>query len=36
MQSFNEGGANMIRVAVDACHLVIAYLGREKLREIFP
>jgi transmembrane protein EpsG len=34
--NFNEGGANVIRVAVDAAPLLIAYLGREKLREIFP
>ena len=26
----------IIRVAVDAVPLLIAYLGREKLREIFP
>jgi transmembrane protein EpsG len=34
--NFNEGGANIIRVMVYAAPLVIAYLGREKLREIFP
>ncbi|WP_062109522.1 EpsG family protein [Bacillus niameyensis] len=33
---FDEGGANMIRVFVDAVPLLIAFLGREKLREIFP
>ena len=32
----NEGGANIIRVAVNAAPLVIAYFGREKLRQIFP
>ncbi|MEH7224598.1 EpsG family protein [Bacillus sp. JJ1566] len=31
-----EGGANILRVAVDAVPIVIAYLGREKLRKIFP
>lgn len=34
--SFNEGGASVIRVAVEAVPLLIAYLGRERLREIFP
>jgi transmembrane protein EpsG len=34
--NFAEGGANVIRVAVDAVPLVIAYFGREKLRQIFP
>lgn len=34
--NFQEGGANVIRVAVDAAPLLIAYLGRDKLREIFP
>ncbi len=34
--NFNEGGANILRVAVDAVPLIIAYMGREKLREIFP
>ena len=33
---FNEGGANLIRVAVSAAPLLIAYLGKERLREIFP
>ena len=32
----NEGGANIIRVAVNAAPLVIAYFGRERLRQIFP
>lgn len=31
-----EGGANIIRVIVYVVPVVIAYLGREKLREIFP
>lgn len=33
---FQEGGASIVRVAVTAVPLVIAFLGREKLREIFP
>ncbi|MDP4083168.1 MAG: EpsG family protein [Bacillota bacterium] len=35
-QNFSEGGANLLRVAVDAVPIIIAYLGKEKLREIFP
>ena len=34
--TFDEGGANILRVAVSAAPLVIAYLGRAKLREVFP
>ncbi|MCJ8009120.1 EpsG family protein [Lederbergia wuyishanensis] len=33
---FDEGGANIVRVAVHGVPLFIAYLGREKLRTIFP
>ncbi|WEG11518.1 EpsG family protein [Pullulanibacillus sp. KACC 23026] len=33
---FQEGGANIIRVFVTASPLLIAYLGRDKLREIWP
>jgi transmembrane protein EpsG len=33
---FNEGGANIIRVIVFAVPIVIAFFGREKLREIYP
>jgi len=33
---FQEGGASFIRVIVTGVPLVIAYLGREKLRAIFP
>ncbi|WP_226667489.1 EpsG family protein [Metabacillus litoralis] len=33
---FAEGGANKIRVLVDAVPIVIAYLGRHKLRELWP
>ncbi|MEC0228031.1 EpsG family protein [Paenibacillus alba] len=35
-KNFQEGGANVIRVAVSAVPLVFAYLGRHKLRELFP
>lgn len=35
-KEFQEGGANIIRVAIGAVPLVFAYLGRNKLREIFP
>ncbi|MEQ2525812.1 EpsG family protein [Robertmurraya yapensis] len=35
-KEFAEGGASIIRVAVDAVPLVLAYLGRDKLRKIFP
>jgi len=33
---FDEGGANIIRVFVSGIPIFIAYLGRHKLREIFP
>ncbi|WHY91000.1 EpsG family protein [Neobacillus cucumis] len=33
---FNEGGANIFRVIVFAIPIVIAFFGREKLREIYP
>jgi transmembrane protein EpsG len=35
-QDFQEGGANLLRVIVAAAPVVIAYLGREKLKELFP
>ncbi|MFZ3577245.1 EpsG family protein [Virgibacillus sp. DJP39] len=35
-ENFAEGGANILRVAVDAVPLAIAYLGRNRLREILP
>ncbi|MDQ0903982.1 EpsG family protein [Paenibacillus sp. V4I7] len=35
-KEFQEGGANIIRVAIGAVPLIFAYLGRNKLREIFP
>lgn len=34
--NFNEGGANILRVIIFAIPLVIAFFGREKLREIYP
>lgn len=35
-KNFNEGGASKIRVLVEAVPLVIAFMGRDKLRKIFP
>ncbi len=35
-KNFNEGGANSIRVVVDAIPLLIAFIGRDNLRRIFP
>ncbi|HEY2420684.1 MAG TPA: EpsG family protein [Neobacillus sp.] len=35
-KDFSEGGANIIRVAVEGAPLFIAFLGREKLKEIMP
>jgi transmembrane protein EpsG len=35
-KNFSEGGANVLRVIVQAAPLVFAYLGREKIRRIFP
>ncbi|WP_040345884.1 EpsG family protein [Neobacillus bataviensis] len=35
-KDFKEGGANVIRVAVEGAPLLIAFLGREKLRKIMP
>ncbi|MEI5907746.1 EpsG family protein [Bacillus spongiae] len=35
-KSFAEGGANVIRVAVEMVPLGIAFLGRERLKEIMP
>ncbi|MGE8204559.1 EpsG family protein [Heyndrickxia sp. NPDC080065] len=34
--NFSEGGANILRVAVDSVPLLIAFLGRHKLRSIMP
>ncbi|PGZ58652.1 capsular biosynthesis protein [Bacillus cereus] len=35
-KEFHEGGANILRVAVDSVPLILAYIGRDRLREIFP
>lgn len=35
-EQFDEGGSNVIRSLVTAVPLVIAYLGRRKLKAIFP
>ncbi|TDL31823.1 EpsG family protein [Jeotgalibacillus sp. S-D1] len=35
-KDFDEGGASFLRVIVAAVPLVVAFLGREKLRVIFP
>jgi transmembrane protein EpsG len=35
-KDFAEGGANVIRVAVEGAPLLVAFLGREKLRKILP
>ncbi|PGT96252.1 MULTISPECIES: EpsG family protein [Bacillus] len=35
-KSFSEGGANIIRVVVVAAPNILAYFGRDKLRELFP
>ncbi|GGD73352.1 EpsG family protein [Paenibacillus nasutitermitis] len=34
--TFSEGGANVLRVLIDSVPLVIAFMGREKLRTVFP
>ncbi|MDN4526732.1 EpsG family protein [Fictibacillus fluitans] len=35
-QDFSEGGASTIRVAVNGAPLLVAFFGRERLRELFP
>ncbi|MDR7073370.1 EpsG family protein [Fictibacillus barbaricus] len=35
-ENFAEGGANIIRVAVNAAPVIIAFIGRKKLKEIYP
>ncbi|PGO33397.1 capsular biosynthesis protein [Bacillus cereus] len=35
-KDFQEGGANILRVVVEATPLILAFIGRHKLREIFP
>lgn len=34
--NFDEGGANSLRVLVDSIPVIIAFLGREKLRKLWP
>ncbi|MFC0560064.1 EpsG family protein [Halalkalibacter alkalisediminis] len=33
---FQEGGANFLRVAVSAAPVMLAFIGRDKLKEIYP
>ncbi|QWG34669.1 EpsG family protein [Bacillus mycoides] len=35
-KDFQEGGANILRVAVEATPLILSFIGRHKLRELFP
>ncbi|MGP4074889.1 EpsG family protein [Halobacillus sp. K22] len=35
-EEFTEGGASLLRVIVFGAPILLAYLGRDKLREIFP
>lgn len=35
-QEFQEGGANFIRVFICLVPLIIAFMGKDKLRELFP
>lgn len=35
-KEFHEGGANILRVVVDSTPLILAYIGRDRLKEIFP
>lgn len=35
-KDFHEGGASIIRVIVNATPLVISFVGRDKLRKVFP
>lgn len=35
-ENFNEGGANLLRVVVNSVPVMIAFLGRHKLRELWP
>ncbi|PDY84802.1 EpsG family protein [Bacillus cereus] len=35
-KNFHEGGANILRVAVDSAPLILAFIGRHKLRKLFP
>lgn len=35
-QEFQEGGANFMRVFISLIPLIIAFMGKDKLRELFP
>lgn len=35
-QNFQEGGASFLRVVVTAVPILVAYIGKEKLRKLFP
>ncbi|WP_203287292.1 EpsG family protein [Metabacillus sp. cB07] len=35
-ENFAEGGANKIRVVIEAIPLILAFLGRDKLRRLWP
>ncbi|WP_035342377.1 EpsG family protein [Halalkalibacter hemicellulosilyticus] len=35
-EDFQEGGANSLRVLVAAAPILLAYIGRERLQELFP
>lgn len=35
-KNFSEGGANILRVIVYAVPIILAYLGKDRLRELFP
>ncbi|MBP1990369.1 transmembrane protein EpsG [Paenibacillus eucommiae] len=35
-KNFSEGGANILRVVVNGIPILLAYLGRHKLRSLFP
>lgn len=35
-KDFQEGGANILRVVVEATPLILAFIGRHKLRALFP
>ncbi|MCQ6278898.1 EpsG family protein [Bacillus sp. EB600] len=34
--NFSEGGANILRVTVTGAPLIVAFIGRERLRELWP
>lgn len=35
-KEFHEGGANILRVAVSIVPIILAYLGKDKMRALFP